>query len=97
MTASRSLSLKGCRTRAEALARFETWLEELHVENLHRLRVDILAGRDNGDFEGVDDDDVLSTVDAAVATARESWREDRTATLAQFDRFLAEHLRADIP
>ena len=89
MTAPRSLSLAGCRTKAEARSRFAAWLAEIHRDALHRLRTDLFAARD--DAEIVEDGDleaIVAAVDDAVAMARQHWEDDIGATLAQFDSIL---------
>jgi hypothetical protein len=89
MTAPRSMSLAGCRTRAEARARFAAWLAEIHRDSLQRLRTDLFAARDDGEI--VDDGDleaIVTAVDDAVAMARQCWEENIGATLAQFDGML---------
>jgi len=89
MTAPRSMSLAGCRTRAEARGRFAAWLAEIHRDALQRLRTDLFAARD--DSEIVEDGDleaIVTAVDDAVAMARQYWEENIGATLAQFDGML---------
>ena len=71
MTAPRSLSLGGCRTKAEARARFEAWIGEIHRDSLHRLRTDLFAARDDGEIvEDGDLEAIVTVVDDAVAMAR---------------------------
>ena len=98
MTAPRSISFAGCRTRAEARARFEAWIAEIRRDNLHRLRTDLFAARDNGEI--IDDDvpdEIVTTVDDVVAMARQQREDALRDTLAHFDHVFAEHLRSDIP
>jgi hypothetical protein len=89
MTAPLSLSLAGCRTKAEARARFEAWIAEIHRDSLHRLRTDLFAVRDDGEIvEDGDIEAIVSVVDDAVAVARRHWEDNIGATLAQFDSIL---------
>jgi hypothetical protein len=89
MTAPHSLSLVGCRTKAEARRRLAAWLAEIHRDNQHQLRTDLFAARDDGDI-GQDGnlEAIMTAVDDAVAMARQHWEENIGATLAQFDRIL---------
>src|SRR5215204_6229590 len=89
MTVPRSLSLAGCRTKAEARSRFAAWLAEIHRDHQHQLRTDLFAARDDGDI-GQDGDleAIMTAVDDAVAMARQHWEDNIGATLAQFDSIL---------
>jgi len=97
MTAPCSISFDGCRTRAEARERFKIWLAEIHSDNLHQLRTDLYAARDNGDLIDEDGDPTVAAVDDVVAMARQQWEDGIGTTLALFDHIIAEHLRSDIP
>ena len=98
MTAPRSISLTGCRTRAEARVRFQAWIAEIHRDSLHQLRTELFAARDNGEIVADGHvEAIVATVDDAVAMARLYWHDNIGATWAQFDAILAEHMRSDIP
>ena len=89
----RKLSLAGCTSRADALERFERWLDEIGEEAQTRFETSLIATNAAAKVDKVDVDELA---DACIAS-REYYAEGRPAMIAQFLQWLDEHLPSTTP
>jgi len=80
MSAPQGMSLKNCRTRAEAVKRFETWLDEYLAEQVRAMAADWSAH----DGATCDVPEFLSE----VAELRAHFERSRAECVAQFAQAL---------
>ena len=78
----RTLSFKGCQSRAEAVARYRTWFEELYADNERKLETTMLT-MDLGDAS-LD----VDSIDASLEWSADQRHEVIDAAVKSFQDFL---------
>jgi hypothetical protein len=69
MTHKSKFSLKGCKTRDEAAARYRAWLEELQADRTRKSETELQTQRGPDAVDIEDIDDFLSMMHAANVTS----------------------------